>query len=112
MLATLIRFWQESKSNKAADKLKAMVSNTATVLRRDATTFPFNDADKTRNGTSMGARRIELPIARLVPGDVVRLSAGDMIPADCRIVQAQDLFVNQSAMTGESLPVEKYRATA
>ena len=54
------------------------------------------------------AAAVELPISSLVPGDVVVLSAGDMIPADCRILRAQDLFVNQAAMTGESLPVEKY----
>ena len=54
-----------------------------------------------------GSRRMELPLADLVPGDVVLLSAGDMIPADCRILTAKDLFVAQAALTGESLPVEK-----
>jgi Mg2+-importing ATPase len=98
VLATVIRFWQEGKSNRAAEKLKAMVTNTATVLRRDSTP------------DEQGPRKIELPIALLVPGDIVRLSAGDMVPADCRVVQAMDLFVNQAAMTGESLPVEKYAA--
>ena len=49
-----------------------------------------------------------MPLAELVPGDVVLLSAGDMIPADCRILGAKDLFVAQAALTGESLPVEKY----
>ncbi|QHF44317.1 magnesium-translocating P-type ATPase [Pseudomonas sp. S35] len=90
VLSTLLRFWQEAKSNKAADALKAMVSNTATVLRRDA------------------AKRIELPIKQLVPGDLIVLSAGDMIPADCRVLGAKDLFVSQAAMTGESMPVEKF----
>ncbi|EIK69316.1 magnesium-importing ATPase [Pseudomonas synxantha BG33R] len=90
VLSTLLRFWQEAKSNKAADALKAMVSNTATVLRRDA------------------AKRIELPIKQLVPGDLIVLSAGDMIPADCRVLSAKDLFVSQAAMTGESMPVEKF----
>lgn len=55
-----------------------------------------------------GSRQIEVPLAELVPGDVVLLSAGDMIPADCRILGAKDLFVAQAALTGESLPVEKY----
>jgi len=90
VLSTLLRFWQEAKSNKAADALKAMVSNTATVLRRDA------------------AKRLELPIKQLVPGDLIVLSAGDMIPADCRVLSAKDLFVSQAAMTGESMPVEKF----
>ncbi|MEZ1318084.1 magnesium-translocating P-type ATPase [Pseudomonas fluorescens] len=89
VLSTLLRFWQESKSNQAADALKAMVSNTATVMRRDAP-------------------RSEVPIKRLVPGDLIVLSAGDMIPADCRVLNAKDLFVSQAAMTGESMPVEKF----
>jgi Mg2+-importing ATPase len=107
LLATLVRFWEEHKSNKAADRLKAMVSNTATVLRRSATAVSERVGDQGRVPRT-GARFIELPIAMLVPGDVIRLAAGDMIPGDCRIVQAQDLYVNQAAMTGESLPVEKY----
>ncbi|MDH0748946.1 magnesium-translocating P-type ATPase [Pseudomonas sp. GD03842] len=92
VLSTLLRFWQEARSNQAADALKAMVSNTATVLRRE-------------DGR---AQRIELPIRQLVPGDLIVLSAGDMIPADCRVLSAKDLFVSQAAMTGESLPVEKF----
>ena len=93
VLSTLLRFWQESKSNQAADALKAMVSNTATVMRRDAP-------------------RSELPIKQLVPGDLIVLSAGDMIPADCRVLSAKDLFVSQAAMTGESMPVEKFACQA
>src|SRR6202165_1948034 len=88
ILATLIRFWQETKSGKAAEKLKAMVHTTATVIRRE------------------GKR--EVPLRELVPGDIVFLSAGDMVPADCRALSAKDLFVSQAAMTGESLPVEKF----
>ena len=109
-LSTLLRFWQEAKSNKAADKLKAMVSNTATVMRRDlseeaALVFEQHYGAHLR---VKPARRVEVPITLLVPGEVIMLSAGDMIPADCRILRAQDLFMNQAAMTGESLPVEKY----
>jgi Mg2+-importing ATPase len=88
VLSTLLRFWQEGKSNKAADQLKEMVSNTATVLR--------------------APDRIELPIRELVPGDVLALSAGDMIPADLRVLSAKDLFISQASMTGESMPVEKF----
>ncbi|OJX33480.1 MAG: magnesium-translocating P-type ATPase [Burkholderiales bacterium 68-12] len=93
LLSTLLRFWQEGKSSRAADALKRMVSNTATVLRPRA-------ADGL-------AERAELPIRLLVPGDVIALSAGDMVPADCRVLTAKDLFLAQAAMTGESLPVEK-----
>lgn len=94
-LSTLIRFFQEARSNKAADRLKAMVRNTATVLRCGI-------------AGDTASRSLELPIRQLVPGDIVVLSAGDMIPADLRVLHAKDLFVSQSAMTGESLPVEKF----
>ena len=87
VLSTAIRFVQEHRSTRAAEALKAMVSNSATVLRQ--------------------VRR-EIPISRLVPGDVVVLSAGDMIPADCRVLGARDLFIAQAALTGESLPLEKF----
>ena len=103
LLSTLMRFVQESRSNTAADKLKEMVSNTATVLRHDLTTDSTEAALHPRN-----VRRIELPIKKLVPGDVVHLSAGDMIPADLRLLTAKDLFISQAAMTGESLPIEKF----
>jgi Mg2+-importing ATPase len=110
VLATVIRFWQETKSSKAAEKLKAMVRTTATVLRCDISEDAASVA-----GRYFGldihvkpGRRLEIPIRDLVPGDVVLLSAGDMIPADCRVLSAKDLFVSQAAMTGESLPVEKF----
>lgn len=95
VLATLIHFFQERRSSQAAQALKAQVSNTATVRRR---------ADA--NAGADGPR--EIPIGELVPGDIVLLSAGDMVPADCRVMGATDLFLGQSAMTGESLPVEKF----
>ena len=87
MLSSLLRFWQEYSSNRAAESLKSMVKTTATVIRNK--------------------ERTALNIIDLVPGDLVCLSAGDMIPADCRLVQSKDLFVSQSMLTGESLPVEK-----
>lgn len=87
-ISALLRFIQEYRSNAAAEKLKSMVKTTATVLRK------FE-----------GKR--EISIAELVPGDIVFLSAGDMIPADCRIIQSKDLFVSESMLTGEALPVEK-----
>ena len=112
VLATVIRFWQETRSSKAAEKLKAMVRTTATVLRRDISEEAA-PIFKRYFGVEVHvkpARRAEIPIRDLVPGDVVLLSAGDMIPADCRVLAAKDLFVSQAAMTGESLPVEKFAA--
>jgi len=88
-LSVGIRFVQEGRSHRAAEGLRALVSNTASVLRP-------------------GAAVQERPARELVAGDVVALSAGDMIPADCRVLTARDLFIAQSAMTGESLPVEKF----
>jgi Mg2+-importing ATPase len=108
--STLLRFWQEMKANKAADSLKAMVSNTATVLRRDISTEAapiFAQYYGVHLQTKTNPPQ-EIPLKDLVPGDIVLLSAGDMIPADCRLLAAKDLFISQAAMTGESLPVEKY----
>lgn len=97
VISTLLNFVQEARSTKAADALKAMVSNTSTVLR------VIND--KGENGW------VELSIDQLVPGDIIKLSAGDMIPADLRVIQARDLFIAQASLTGESLPVEKVANT-
>ncbi|KRW26326.1 magnesium-translocating P-type ATPase [Acinetobacter baumannii] len=110
ILSTLLRYWQEAKSNQAADALKAMVSNTATVLRHQISAEDLELMHErygidTKNQTT---HQFEIPIQYLVPGDVILLSAGDMIPADCRILSAKDLFVSQAAMTGESMPVEKF----
>ncbi len=88
MLSSLLRFWQEYSSNRAAEQLKNMVKTTTTVLRQ-------------------GEGKKEIEIKYLVPGDIIYLSAGDMIPADCRVLHAKDLFVSQAMLTGESLPVEK-----
>jgi P-type Mg2+ transporter len=90
LLSTLLRFWQEFRSNKAAEELKAMVSSTTAVLRAGM------------------PRPQEIPISELVPGDIVYLCAGDMVPADVRLLTAKDLFVSQAMLTGESIPLEKY----
>ena len=92
LISGMLRFSQERRASVAAEKLQEMVRVTTTVVRRDGT------------GVS---RESEIPIRQLVPGDIVRLSAGDMIPADVRILSAKDLFIAQSALTGEALPVEK-----
>ncbi len=104
VLATLIRFFQERRSNQAALALKEQVSNTATVRRRADPDAPAPDVGAGLQGEGV----VEIPIKQLVPGDIVLLSAGDMVPADCRVMEATDLFLGQSAMTGESLPVEKF----
>jgi Mg2+-importing ATPase len=110
VLSTFIRFIQESRSNNAADKLKDMVSNTATVLRRDPAQDAAEESHQYFNVTlhPKGQHKAEVAIKFLVPGDLVLLSAGDMIPADLRVLAAKDLFVSQAAMTGESMPVEKF----
>ncbi|TCM66496.1 Mg2+-importing ATPase [Acinetobacter calcoaceticus] len=110
LLSTLLRFWQESKSNKAADALKSMVSNRASVYRRD---LSYNQLTEIAQRYLVDLKHhqghiFEIPTKYLVPGDLIRLSAGDMVPADCRIIFAKDLFVSQAAMTGESMPVEKF----
>ena len=88
LLSLVLATLQERRSNHAAAKLRAMVHTTATVLRP-------------------GSAPHEAPLEGLVPGDVVQLSAGDLIPADLRLISAKDFFVNQASLTGEALPVEK-----
>jgi Mg2+-importing ATPase len=88
VLSVALRFIQEARADAAAAKLKAMIHVTATVIRD-------------------GAAR-EMPLRDLVPGDVIKVSAGDMIPGDVRVLSCKDLFVSQGSLTGESLPVEKF----
>ncbi|MBJ2157430.1 magnesium-translocating P-type ATPase [Variovorax sp. IB41] len=108
VLSTVLRFLQESRSNKAAERLKAMVSNTATVLRPAPGRRAGAAGDEGFDTTHAGTVRVEVPMRDLVPGDVFALSAGDMIPADARLLTAKDLFISQSALTGEAMPVEKF----
>jgi Mg2+-importing ATPase len=107
ILSGLTSFIQEYRSAKAAEALKAMVRTTATVIRRpdEDGSAPVEPAGATVAGVSRNSR--EIPLAELVPGDIVALSAGDMIPADLRVLSSKDLFVSQSTLTGESLPLEK-----
>ena len=88
LISGTLRFVQESRSGSAAEKLLAMITTTCTVTRK-------------------GQEKVEIPMDELVVGDIVHLSAGDMIPADVRILEAKDLFVSQASLTGESEPVEK-----
>jgi Mg2+-importing ATPase len=94
LLSISLGFLQEHRSNKAADALRRMVLTTATLRRR--------------GGTAQD--HVDVPFDQIVPGDVVLLSAGDMIPADLRLISAKDLFVNQSTLTGEAMPLEKNAA--
>ncbi len=88
LLSCILRFIQEYKSAKASEKLKSMVKTSATLLRAGV--------------------RVEVPITHIVPGDIILLSAGDIVPADCRVISSKTLFINQSALTGESDHVEKF----
>ena len=88
IISGVIAFVQSEKSNSAAQKLQKMISNKIDVIR---------------NGISM-----EIPIEEAVPGDIVKLASGDMIPGDVRFIEAKDLFIDQSQLTGESNPVEKF----
>ncbi len=92
LLGVVLRFYQEMRADHAAEKLEAMVSNTATLVR--------------------DGKEAEVSLKMLVPGDIIRLAAGDMVPADVRVLAAKDLFLNQATLTGESLPVEKKAAPA
>jgi len=87
-ISGVLHFVQESRSGNAVARLESLVKTTIEVVRE--------------------GEGKELPITSLVVGDVVRLAAGDMIPADMRILRAKDLFVSQSSLTGESEPVEKF----
>ncbi|HWV99118.1 MAG TPA: magnesium-translocating P-type ATPase [Candidatus Acidoferrum sp.] len=87
VLGVSLRFIQETRADTAAAKLKAMISVTATVIR--------------------DGKPREIPLQQLVPGDIVKLSAGDMVPGDVRLLSAKDLFIIQATLTGESMPVEK-----
>lgn len=87
LMSVILNFLQESKAEKAAEELRERVATTVTV---------------TREGTQH-----EIKLSEVVPGDIVRLSAGDIVPADSRLISSKDFFIDQSALTGESFPVEK-----
>ncbi len=88
IISATISFVQEEKSNNAAKKLQGMITNKLDVLRNGVET--------------------EVEIEELVPGDIVKLASGDMIPGDVRFIETKDLFIDQSQLTGESNPVEKF----
>src|SRR5579885_1439080 len=91
VLSVALDFVQEHRAGQAAERLRQSVAVRATALRDGA--------------------QAEVPVAELVPGDVVLLSAGSLVPADGRVLSARDFFVNQSLLTGEPYPVEKHPGT-
>ncbi|MGW0735851.1 magnesium-translocating P-type ATPase [Streptomyces sp. NPDC002851] len=93
VIGGLLRFWQEYRSGRAADALKQLVTTTCAVQRRA--------------GRHAEPTVFEVPMDQVVPGDVVKLAAGDLVPADLRLLTAKDLMVGQAALSGESLPVAK-----
>jgi Mg2+-importing ATPase len=95
VLSVMLAFVQEHRSNLAAAALRTMVKTTATVRRGSASDGPILR---------------EVPIDSLVPGDVVQLSAGDLVPGDLRLLVTKDLHINQSALTGEAMPVDKHES--
>ncbi|MFD3574033.1 magnesium-translocating P-type ATPase [Streptomyces sp. NPDC058644] len=91
LISGLLRFWQEFRSTRSAEALKALVTTSCAVRRR------WSEHPATE----------EIPMEQVVPGDLVRLAAGDMVPADLRLLTAKDLMVSQAALSGESLPAAK-----
>jgi Mg2+-importing ATPase len=92
LLSVVLAYVQEHRSSKAVEKLNAMVQTNSLVMR--------------------GGKEYDIPIAEIVPGEIVILQAGALIPADLRLVSAKDFFVSQSSLTGESMPVEKHAEPA
>ena len=99
--STGLRFWQEWKSLIQAESLRRLVRNKATVYRTG------NESVAQRDPSPLDHFASEILLEQLVPGDIVLLSAGHMVPGDLRLIESRDLFVTQSALTGEAMPVEK-----
>lgn len=87
MLSLMLNFFMEFQARHAIEEIQKQVATTAAVLR--------------------DGKELELPVAELVPGDIILLNAGDLVPADARLIDAKDLHVRESALTGESMPIEK-----
>jgi P-type Mg2+ transporter len=93
IISVLLRFVQEFRSTRTVARLRALVSTTVTVSR-------LTDSGQSQNR--------EIPLREVVPGDVIYLRAGDMIPGDVRLLTTRDLFVSESVLSGEALPIEKF----
>ncbi|MDB5855853.1 MAG: mgtA [Herminiimonas sp.] len=114
VLSSLLSFVQEHRSDRAAERLRAMVATTVTVSRKD---LPGPRQRRTRSQAALPSPlpapdvgKLALPLADIVPGDIVFLSVGDIVPADVRILSCKDLFLSQASLTGESMPVERFAA--
>ncbi|WP_033667959.1 magnesium-translocating P-type ATPase [Bacillus cereus] len=101
-LSVLIRFIQEIRSQKSIERLKNLVYEKVTVLRKG--NIPYKENKRTLLEES---GKVQIGLENLVPGDIIELSAGNIVPADVRIISSENLLVNQSSLTGEALPVEK-----
>jgi Mg2+-importing ATPase len=101
VISVVLRFWQEMKSIVQAESLRNLIQNEATVVRSE-------NKGVIRKPNQLDHIASDIPIRELVPGDIIKLSAGDLVPADIRLLESRDLFVTQSALTGEAMPVEKY----
>ncbi|HET7643905.1 MAG TPA: magnesium-translocating P-type ATPase [Nitrososphaeraceae archaeon] len=91
LMSSFLGFWQEKNASNAIDKLLSMIKIKTTVLRNGKTE--------------------DIPIEDIVPGDIVILNSGDKVPADCKILESKDLFINESTLTGETYPTEKLDST-
>jgi Mg2+-importing ATPase len=87
LISVFLAYFQEAKSNRAVEKLRALVQTNSNVIRE--------------------GKEIEIPMSEIVPGDILVLDAGALIPADIRLITGKDFYIHQSALTGESMPVEK-----
>jgi Mg2+-importing ATPase len=103
-VSVLLTFTQERRSNRAAESLKKMVRTTASVLRRPKNSEVVTELNQK---ITEAGERIEVAIENLVPGDIIYLAAGDLVPVDIRILFSRDLFISQSPLTGESIAIEK-----
>ena len=88
LISVFLAYFQEAKSNRAVEKLRALVQTNSNVIRE--------------------GKEIEIPMSEIVPGDILALDAGALIPADIRLISSKDFYIHQSALTGESMPVEKH----
>ena len=112
IFSVILRFSQEYRSSRAVAALRDLVHTTATVSRplRQGERAGSDSDDLDPGPSVQKGQRQEVPIRDLVPGDVIFLAAGDMVPADVRLLHSKDLYVSQATLTGESLPVEKHVA--
>lgn len=106
-ISVLITFTQEFRSMRTAEKLKAMVKTTSTVIRRSENSQQAKQQTEGQQLPNLLVEQKEIDMELLVPGDMIHLSAGDMVLADVRLIASKDVHVGEAALTGEAMPVEK-----